>query len=156
MPTDLGFYHCTRQPAREVAVRLAEKAWLAGQRLLILSDPDTLADLDQSLWTRDPASFLPHGLAGTADDPEQPILLAPEMRAPAPNGARLLMLVGLPLPPPPEAEQFDRILLLFEDGSDAHARARADWRAAADRATIERSYWQQTESGGWARRTPGG
>jgi DNA polymerase-3 subunit chi len=109
-----------------------------------------LAGLDAALWTKEAASFLPHGLAGTPHDPDQPILLSDRLLAPAPNGARLLMLVGQPLPP--EAEAFDRIFLLFEDGTDAHARARADWRAAANRATLERSYWQQTESGGWARK----
>lgn len=131
-------------------MRLAAKAHGAGQRLLIVADAELLASLDAALWTKEAASFLPHGLAGTPHDPDQPILLAPEVLAPAPNGARLLMLVARPLPP--EAEQFDRIFLLFEDGTDAHARARTDWRAAANRATLDRSYWQQTESGGWARK----
>lgn len=136
----------------EVAIRLAAKAHAAGQRLLMVADPDTLAELDRRLWTEDPASFLPHALAGAMDDPEQPILLAPSvpLTAPPANGARLLMLVGAPLPPEPG--RFERILLLFEDGSAAHDRARAAWRAMASEAGMDRSYWQQTESGGWTRK----
>lgn len=131
-------------------MRLAGKAHAAGQRLLMVADRGALDGLDRLLWTLDPASFLPHAIAGTMDDCDQPILLAPEAVAPAPNGARLLMLVGQPLPA--EADRFERILLLFEDGSPAHVRARADWRTTAADARLRRSYWQQTDGGGWKRK----
>jgi len=130
-----------------VAVRLAAKAYAAGQRLLVVADAAELPALDRLLWTQEPASFLPHAMAGALDDREQPILLAPEPVAPPANGARLLMLVGQPLPP--VADRFDRVLLLFEAGTDAHARARDDWRAAMGDSALRPSYWQQTERGGW-------
>ncbi|WP_374387158.1 DNA polymerase III subunit chi [Sandaracinobacter sp.] len=148
MPLDIGFYHCTRAPAAEVAVRLSAKAMEGGQRLLVIGPADRLAALDKALWTLLPDSFLPHGLAGGADDAEQPILLS-ETVTPA-NGARLLL--SLEAGVPGEMDGFDRVLNLFEDGSPAHERARRDWKALSARDGLTRSYWQQTERGGWEKR----
>ncbi|MGL6044226.1 MAG: DNA polymerase III subunit chi, partial [Sandaracinobacteroides sp.] len=50
MPTDIGFYHCTRAPALEVAVKLAAKALQAGQRLLVVGERARLEALDTALW----------------------------------------------------------------------------------------------------------
>ena len=148
MPLDIGFYHCTRAPAAEVAVRLSAKALEGGQRLLVIGPADRLAALDKALWTLLPDSFLPHGLAGGADDAEQPILLS-ETVTPA-NGARLLL--SLEAGVPGEMDGFDRVLNLFEDGSPAHERARLDWKALGSRDGLTRSYWQQNERGGWEKR----
>ena len=151
MATDVGFYHCTRAPALEVAVRLAAKAYGGGQRLLVVAAPERLEALDRLLWTYDESSFLPHGQAGTDEDKEQPVLLAPAPGGEAPvNGARLLMILETGLPP--GFDSFDRVLNLFEDGTPAHERARADWKALQARDGVERSYWQQKEGGGWDKR----
>lgn len=142
---DIGFYHCTRQPANEVAIRLAEKALAGGQRLLVIGARDRLEQLDRLMWTYTDHSFLPHALAGGAHDADQPVLLS-ETVEPA-NGAKLLL--SLEAGVPAALDGFDRLLNLFEDGTPAHARARADWKALADREGLTRSYWQQTEKGGW-------
>lgn len=156
MATDVGFYHCTRAPALEVAVRLAAKAFGGGQRLMVLAPPERLEALDKLMWTFDEASFLPHAQAGSENDAEQPVLLAPVLgqvslgeAAPA-NGARLLMLMETGLPAGFDA--FDRVLNLFEDGTPAHERARTDWKALQARDGVTRSYWQQKEGGGWDKR----
>jgi DNA polymerase-3 subunit chi len=142
---DIGFYHCTRMPANEVAIRLAEKALAGGQRLLVIGAPDRLETLDKLMWTYADNSFLPHGLSGGAHDADQPVLLS-EAVEPA-NGAKLLL--SLEAGVPAALDGFDRLLNLFEDGTPAHSRARADWKALADRDGMERSYWQQTDRGGW-------
>ena len=59
MPLDIGFYHCTRAPVADVAVRLSAKALEGGQRLLVIGPADRLAALDKALWTLLPDSFLP-------------------------------------------------------------------------------------------------
>jgi DNA polymerase III subunit chi len=129
-------------------VRLAAKAHAGGQRLLIIGNADRLAALDRALWVADPDSFLPHALSGGLHDGDQPILLSD---APGPlNGARLLMVLESGLPP--SFDTFDRVLNLFDDGSDAHSRARTDWKALGSRDDVQRSYWQQTERGSWEKR----
>jgi len=144
---EVGFYHCTRAPATEVALRLAAKAHAAGQRLLILVASAQLEPLDRALWVEDRDSFLPHAIAGGAHDAEQPILLADQLPAEPPNGARLLMLLEQGLPP--EFAGFTRLLNLFDDNSPAHHRARTDWKAIGSRSGLDRSYWRQTPRGGW-------
>lgn len=142
---DIGFYHCTRAPAVDVAVRLIAKAYAAGARILVTGAPAGLAALDKALWTTDAESFLPHALAGAADDGAQPILLAET--AEAANGAT--MLLSLQAGIPAGFEQFQRVLNLFEEGGEAHQRARADWKALGGLSGATRTYWQQKEGGGW-------
>ncbi|WP_448586093.1 DNA polymerase III subunit chi [Thermaurantiacus sp.] len=146
--TDIGFYHCTKASPEDVAVRLTARAWAARERLLVVAAPDTLDRLDHRLWTDDPESFLPHGRAADRDRAaDQPILLA---ERPEPlNAARLLLLVEEPLPDLPAP--FVRILNLFADGSEAHARAREEWRQLSALPGISRTYWKQDARGRWAR-----
>lgn len=153
MKSEVGFYHCTRAPAAEVAVRLAARTHESGERMLLLADAAALDDLDRLLWTADPASFLPHAVAGRMDDAAQPLLLAPPTDGPlkaAGNGARFLLLLETGLPA--GFEHYARVFNLFADGGSAHQRARADWKALAGRDDVQRSYWQQKEEGGWQRR----
>ena len=153
MTSEVGFYHCTRAPAAEVAVRLAARAHAGGARMLLLAEEAALEHLDRLLWTADPESFLPHAIAGRQDDAMQPLLLAPHGAAPlaaAGNGARFLLLLETGLPA--GFEGYARVFNLFADGGSAHHQARADWKALAGRDDVQRSYWQQREEGGWQRR----
>ncbi len=144
---DIGFYHCTRQPSETVAVKLAARAFSARQRLLIVGNTEQLQALDDALWAEE--GFLAHGMAGGANDRDQPILLG--QTPDAANGAQLLMLLQTGLPA--DFAGFNRVLNLFDDGSAAHARARADWKAIASRDSVQRSYWQQKAEGGWAKKS---
>jgi DNA polymerase-3 subunit chi len=141
--SEVAFYHCTKAPAETVALRLAAKAYESGARLLLVSDAETLASLDRRLWTEDEGSFLPHGLADE-NAADHPILLTetPEPR----NAATLLLLVSHPLP---DVRPFSRTLHLFDHGSEAHARARTEWKSLPPEA---RTYWQQDETGRWVRK----
>lgn len=148
MATDVGFYHCTRAPVVEVAVRLAEKVMDSRERLLVVGAPAVLQALDKALWEHVPDSFLAHAMAGGDHDAMQPILLS-AVPEPA-NGAALLMLVEHGVPA--SMDGFSRVLCLFADGSEGHRRARLDWKALADREAVARSYWQQKPGGGWEQR----
>jgi DNA polymerase III subunit chi len=66
-----------------------------------------------------------------------------------PNGAQVLVIVdGAPAE---DADQFERVLELFDGrDADAVAAARARWRWAESRG-MSRVYWQQSERGGWQR-----
>ena len=145
---DVGFYHCTRASVAEVGVRLIAKAHAAGARVLVTGTDDQLFIVDRALWADDPESFLPHAMAGEGDDSLQPILLT--TTADLANGATLLVSLAAGLPD--HVESFERVLNLFEDGTDAHHRARDDWKKLLSREGVERSYWQQKVQGGWERK----
>lgn len=60
----------------QLACRIAEKARLAGQRVLIHTAlAEEARHLDQLLWTQREASFIPHGLLGRDDARLNPILI---------------------------------------------------------------------------------
>jgi DNA polymerase-3 subunit chi len=65
------------QGLMQAVARLA--AWHHGQgrRVLILAADELQAqETDRALWSFDPASFLPHALAGGPDQAEEPVLIA--------------------------------------------------------------------------------
>jgi len=111
----------------------------------VIGARERLETLDTLMWTYADHSFLPHGLAGGAHDADQPVLLSDSVQPH--NGARLLLSLDAGVPA--ALDGFDRLFNLFEHGTPAHSRARADWKALADRVGVARSYWQQTERGGW-------
>lgn len=140
---EVGFYHCTRTPAEDAAVRLAGRAHGAGHRVLLVADAQTLAALDDRLWQEPEASFLPHG----RDDPaNQPVYLSDRFE-PA-NAATLLLSVAAGLPP--VLSTFRRVINLFDEGTDAHARARRDWAALKGDATLDPCLWRQ-QGGKWVK-----
>ena len=61
-----------------------------GRLLIVAEDEALLARLDRMLWDQGATSFLPHGLAGGADDARQPILLSTSPDAP--NLARNMLI----------------------------------------------------------------
>ena len=146
--TEIGFYHLTRSTLDEALPRLLEKAYAAGNRVLVrVGDPERLELLNRALWTYGKESFLPHGTRSDGFAEEQPIYLTTQVENP--NGATVLVLVEDA--PAPDLAAFDRCLDLFDGGdTEAVARARERWRGALA-AGHGCTYWQQGERGGWVK-----
>ena len=148
--TQVGFYHLLNTPLEAALPRLLGKALDQGMRALVMAGSQMrVKALDGALWTFDQGSFLPHGTAKEGRPEDQPIYLT--ATAENPNGASLLVLTdGVE---PGFIEAFERCLDLF-DGNDeaAVAAARTRWRTLKD-AGHELTYWQQTELGGWEKKT---
>ncbi len=90
--TEVGFYHLTRSTLDEALPRLLEKAYAAGNRVLVrVGDPERLELLNRALWTYGKESFLPHGTRSDGFAEEQPIYLTTQVENP--NGATILVLV---------------------------------------------------------------
>jgi DNA polymerase-3 subunit chi len=119
-----------------VIASLAEKVLAADGRLLIVAaDEGWLARLDRMLWDQGATSFLPHGLAGGADDARQPILLSTSPDAP--NLARNMLIADGEWRD--AALTYDRSFYLFDNGSLEGARLA--WKLLAGREGVERRYW---------------
>ena len=147
--TEIWFYHLERQPLERVLPILLQRTLDRGWRACVeASGPDRLKALDESLWTYDDASFLPHAVAGDCNAAEQPILLTDQSRNL--NGATIRFLVDGADPDAALAEsEYERLVLLF-DGTDDEAvvDARRRWsslKAAGHSVT----YWQQDSEGRW-------
>jgi DNA polymerase-3 subunit chi len=142
----VDFYQLEGIPAEQVIAAIAEKILAAGGRLLVLAEDEAvLARLDRILWDQGPATFLPHGVAGGADDARQPILLA--TTPDAPNLARNLLIVDGVWRE--SALSYDRSFFLFT--KESLEPARAAWKSLAAREGVERRYWAR-EDGSWARK----
>lgn len=139
----VDFYQLAETPSEQVIGSLAEKILGADGRLLIIAgDEAYLARLDRMLWDQGPASFLPHGIAGGADDARQLILLSTSPDAP--NLARNMLIADGEWRD--AALTYDRSFYLFD--SDTLEGARLAWKLLAGREGVERRYWAQVD-GRW-------
>ena len=146
--TDILFYHLETQPLERVLPQLLEKSLERGWRAVIETSSRERAEaLDAMLWTFRDDSFLPHGIAGDATDPDQPVLIA--MDAANANGANVRFFVDRAVPQ--TADGYERIVYLFS-GHDPEAvsEARVAWKALKDGNAL--TYWQQDDSGRWQKR----
>jgi len=139
----VDFYQLGGTAPEQVIASIAEKVLTGEGRLLIVAeDEPLLARLDRMLWDQGPTSFLPHGLAGGADDARQPILLSTSPDAP--NLARNMLIADGEWRE--AALSYDRSFYLFD--SATLEGARLAWKLLAGREGVERRYWAQ-ESGKW-------
>ncbi len=144
------FYHLTRAPVEVTLPMLLGKAMGAGWRVAVRGrDPARMAWLDEKLWLGPDDGFLPHGLAGTPHEADQPVLLT--THAAIANGATCLMSVDGAAVDAGEVTSLDRVCILF-DGNDPAALdvARGQWKALTG-AGCSAQYWSE-ESGRWEKR----
>lgn len=57
------------------ACRLARKAYMAGQPVVVLAEPAVLKAFDERLWTFAPLEFVPHCLVDSALAAQTPVVL---------------------------------------------------------------------------------
>src|SRR5437868_13941184 len=132
----VDFYQLAGVPPEQVIASLAKKVLAADGRLLVVAaDEAWLTRLDRMLWEQEPTSFLPHGLAGGADDARQPILLSTSPDAP--NLARNMLIADGEWRD--AALTYERGFYLFDNGSLEGARLA--WKLLAGREGVERRYW---------------
>jgi DNA polymerase-3 subunit chi len=142
----VDFYQLAGIAPEQVIASLAEKVLAADGRLLVVAaDEAWLARLDRILWDQGSTSFLPHGLAGGADDTRQPILLSTSPDAP--NLARNMLIADGEWRD--AALSYYRSFYLFD--SAALEAARLAWKLLAGREGVERRYWAN-EGGKWVKK----
>ncbi|WP_321391326.1 DNA polymerase III subunit chi [Emcibacter sp.] len=147
--SDISFYHLQRQTLLEALPKLLDKVLERGHRAVVMTGSrESMEELDQALWTYDPASFLPHGCKGSKWAGSQPVYITTENDNP--NDADILVLAdGRSLE---DLSAYARILEMFDGTNpDMLQAARNRWttyKAAGHTLT----YWQQTDSGGWSRK----
>ena len=132
----VDFYQLGSDGPGGVIGSIATKLLGDAQRLLLVADDGALlARIDRLLWDEGPSSFLPHGLAGGADDARQPILLS--TTTDAPNLARNILIADGQWRD--AALHFDRAFYLFDEATLEGARLA--WKLLAGRDDVERHYW---------------
>ena len=142
----VDFYQLSETPPEQVIASIAEKVLGGDGRLLVVAEDEAfLARLDRMLWDQGASSFLPHGIAGGADDTRQPILLSPS--ADAPNLARNMLIADGVWRD--AALSYDRSFYLFDNRTLEGARLA--WKLLSGREGVERRYWAN-EGGKWVKK----
>jgi DNA polymerase III subunit chi len=145
--TRVDFYRLTRDPVERVLPAIAAKIIGERHRMLIVAAAALQRQaIDDALWTLQPASFLPHGAAGTADEHREPILLSGTLDVPAANGATHVALADGEWDD--AALKFERVFLLFDDRRTDDART--TWRRLNAMPEAEINFWKQDERGRWS------
>jgi len=140
----VDFYQLGQTPLEQVVASLAEKLLAQDARLLVVAADETLlARLDRMLWDQGATSFLPHGIAGGADDARQPILLSTSPDAP--NLARNMLIADGEWRE--AALSYDRAFYLFDEA--ALEGARMAWKLLSGRDGVDRHFWAQDGRGRW-------
>lgn len=112
------------------ACRLAEKAWLTGNQVLIRAESEFDAEgIDELLWTYRPDSFVPHGLCSRPQDAGLPVLVG--------NGAEptgeVDVLINLGHSVPLYYDRCTRIAEVVGSSAEARAAGRERYRFYRDR-----------------------
>ena len=102
------------------ACRLARKAYMAGNQIVVLAaDAAQLDALNAALWTFSATDFLPHVLAGDPLAAQTPIVLTIDETVALPHHD---ILVNLSQVPPASYAQFQRVFeIVSMDEEDAQA-----------------------------------
>ncbi len=142
----VDFYQLAGTAPEGVIAGIAEKILAGDGRLLVVAEDEAaLARLDRVLWDQGTSGFLPHGLAGGADDARQPILLS--TNPDAPNQARNMLIADGTWRE--AALTYDRSFYLFDESTLEGARLA--WKLLAGREGVERRYWAR-EGGKWVKK----
>ena len=139
---DVYFYHLTRQTISQALSPLLEKCLSNSWKVVIRGqDLDQLNELDDKLWQGPNNAFLPHGLAGSLGDADQPILLALDGQT-YPHDC-LICISGAPILEEEIAEA-RRVCIVFQDDNSADMQtARSQWKSFT-RAGFAAKYWSQS------------
>ena len=120
------------------ACRLARKAYLAGQPIVVLADAPRLREFDERLWTFSPLDFVPHCMAAQPLAARTPVVLATELEA-APHH-RVLLNLGATVPA--QFARFERLLEVVGNAEDELLAGRERYRFYRDRGYALNNYKQ--------------
>jgi len=109
-----------------LACRIAEKAYLAKQKVVVFSDDPTLIPkVDELLWTFGDGTFVPHEVFQDGARLEAPVALT---AGPLPEGAADV-LINLGAAVPPFFEKFERIAEFLDARPDVRAAGRERFKS---------------------------
>jgi DNA polymerase-3 subunit chi len=109
-----------------LACRVAEKAYLAKQKVVVLlDDSETLKRLDELLWTFGDGSFVPHDTVAAGAACEAPVALTTGPLPP--DHADVLLNLGGALPP--AFEKFARVAEFLDGRPEVRAAGRERFKA---------------------------
>jgi DNA polymerase III subunit chi len=112
------------------ACRLARKAYMAGQPVVVLAEPAVLKAFDERLWTFAPLEFVPHCMADSALAAQTPVVLTSTLEGKLPHH-QVLMNLGEAMPA--SFASFERLLEIVGNDAQELQAGRERYRFYRDR-----------------------
>lgn len=149
--TEALFYHLERATLESVLPGLLERSLERGWKAVVRCGSRAMVErLDETLWTYNEESFLPHA-ADRERASEQPVWLTDN--ADNPNGADVLFLVDNASADTSALGAFTRCVAIFDGGDDAAVAGARDFWKAVKAAGHEATYWKQSPQGRWEKQS---
>lgn len=143
---EYSFYALKNTTIEKTLPRLLEKIYNAGLKVHVLcQNDDQLKALDASIWTFSSNAFVPHGSIYDPQDThaEHPIFLSLDQNI-VNTASVFLSLQPIPL------QGFQKIIYFFDLYQDGAQLFEKHYQSLL---LQKATYWQQTETGGWEKRT---
>ncbi|HTI18687.1 MAG TPA: DNA polymerase III subunit chi [Trinickia sp.] len=131
-------FHTNVGDAVLYACRLARKAYLAGQPVVVLAEPARLRAFDERLWTFSPLDFVPHCMADSALATSTPVVLAADLEGVPYH--QVLLNLGAKVPS--QFARFERLLEVVGNDEGELAAGRERYRFYRDRGYELNNYKQ--------------
>ena len=126
-------FHSNVSDLLEYACRLARKAFLARQPLLVLAEAPLLSVLDERLWTFAPLEFIPHCALDSPLAANTPVVLASNLDDKPDDMRHHGILLNLGPAVPRHFARFERLLEVVGRAPEQLAAGRERYRFYRDR-----------------------
>jgi DNA polymerase-3 subunit chi len=131
-------FHTNVGDALLYACRLARKAYLAGQPVVVVAEAQRLRAFDERLWTFSPLDFVPHCMADSELAVRTPVVLTTTLER-APHHQ---VLLNLGAAVPPQFARFERLLEVVGNAEEELVAGRERYRFYRDRGYALNNYKQ--------------
>lgn len=127
--TEIAF-HFNAPERLSYACRLLRKAVGSGAKVVVTGDPDTLKELDATLWTFSATDFVPHCDLDAAPTVRacSPVILTSSLASTPHQDVLLNLGHGVPQ----GFENYQRVIELVGTSDDERQRARVRWKHYTD------------------------
>ncbi|MBQ7674433.1 MAG: DNA polymerase III subunit chi [Alphaproteobacteria bacterium] len=141
---EFSIYQAVSGNLTSVVVKLLEKTYLSGKKGVFFSPITERVELiNKTLWTFSTNAFIPHGDKKMGFEDQQPIYFTDTFKNP--NKATVLILVDVFDLNNESYNDFERIILIFEDISKADEVNKLYQSLKADGKNV--NYWKQSPKG---------
>ena len=142
----INFYHLNKTNTYFALAKLLEKAFVKKKNALVRTNSNKITEeIDETLWSYDRSSFVPHSKPGDKHNTLSPIYITDEKNNP--NNAIYLFIINTSNFSISEISEFQRTFILFNNEDKEFIDiARKLW-IDIKRFDIERKYWVETKEG---------
>ena len=143
----VDFYHLESDAPEDVLLKLVAKSIDAGRKVLVQCPRPAAEGIDDALWSKDPESWIPHGLDDAEGAGRSQVWIVSNGEANPLNAEFLFLMHGAERA---DMSGFERVFNLFAGNSQTQLdQARTQWKSWKADKRFELRYMKQDDTGKW-------